>query len=64
MDQDERDLILHSMVMGLHALCFGVSSMRDPKYALEAIDDGGTIHEYVHAMVRLLPPKPGENGNG
>jgi len=57
MNQDERDLVLHQMVAGLHAMIFGVASLKHPDIAQEALGDDGQIHEYVHGMLRLLPPK-------
>lgn len=49
--------ILGAMTQGLHAIMFGVQSQKDPDYAFEAVNDGGELHEYVHAMIRLLPPR-------
>lgn len=55
--QAEKDEILHRMVEGLHALVFGTYSIQSGDYALKSLGDGGEIHEYVHAMLRLLPPR-------
>jgi len=55
--QSDKDQILHRMVEGLHALVFGTYSIQSGDYALKSLGDGGEIHEYVHAMVRLLPPR-------
>lgn len=48
---------LVSMVEGLHAMIFGVTSIESGDFALKALKDGGSIHEYVHSMIRLLPPR-------
>lgn len=48
---------LPSMVLGLHALVFGTYSLQDPEYSHKALSDDGEIHEYIHMMVRALPPK-------
>ena len=53
--RDNMTNAIFQMVTGLHAIIFGVASQKDPNYALKALEDGGEIHEYVHAMVRLLP---------
>ena len=55
--RDEKNEILHRMVDGLHAMVFGTHSLQSGDYALRSLGDGGEIHEYVHAMVRLLPPR-------
>ncbi len=57
----DRFEILCQMTTGLHALVFGVASGKDPKVALKALEDDGEIHEYVHAMIRLLPPTTSSN---
>jgi len=56
-NQAEKDQILHRMVEGLHSMVFGTYSIQSGDYALESLGDGGEIHEYVHAMLRLLPPR-------
>lgn len=48
---------LCSMVEGLHAMIFGVTSIESGDFAIKALKDGGSIHEYVHSMLRLLPPR-------
>lgn len=58
--RDEKNEILHRMVDGLHALVFGTHSLKSGDYALQSLGDGGEIHEYVHAMVRLLPARCNE----
>ena len=55
--QPERTRILYSMVDGLHALVYGTYSIQSGEYALKSLGDGGEIHEYVHAMIRLTPPR-------
>lgn len=60
MDQDAKDQVLRAMVDGLHAMCYGVYTVAaggDPGIAMRALGDGGEIHEYVHAMLRLLPAR-------
>ena len=57
LDQDERNAILHRMVEGLHALIFGTYTIGSGDYALKALGDGGSIHEYVHGMLWLLPER-------
>ena len=57
LDQDERNAILHRMVEGLHALIFGIYTIGSGDYALKALGDGGSIHEYVHGMLTLLPER-------
>ena len=57
LDQDERNGILHRMVEGLHALIFGIYTIGSGDYALRALGDGGSIHEYVHGMLALLPER-------
>ena len=57
LDQDERNAILHRMVEGLHALIFGTYTIGSGDYALRALGDGGSIHEYVHGMLWLLPER-------
>ena len=56
-DIDNKTDAILKMVPALHALCFGVASLKDPAHALTALEDGGEIHEFVHVMVRLLPPR-------
>lgn len=53
----KNDRLLWSMTEGLHALVFGVASMKHPRAALNSLEDGGEIHEYVHQMIRLLPKR-------
>lgn len=48
-----------ALIEGLHALVFGVHSLGDPEISHNALADGGQIHEYVHAMIRLLPADEG-----
>ena len=60
---DDATNAIFNMVLGLHALVFGVASLKDPAHALHALEDGGEIHEYVHAMVRLLPPRRPPQGH-
>ena len=54
---DRNNQVLHAMVEGLHSMVFGVMSIDSGDYALSSLKDGGSIHEYVHAMLRLLPPR-------
>lgn len=49
--------LLHRMVDGLHAMVFGTYSIQSGDYALKSLGDGGEIHEYVHAMLRLTPAR-------
>lgn len=55
---NERDMnVLCAMVEGLHAMVYGTYTIGSGDYALKALGDGGSIHEYVHAMMLLLPPR-------
>lgn len=49
--------MLRRMVEGLHAMVYGVYSIGSDDYARKSLGDGGEIHEYVHAMMLLLPPR-------
>ena len=53
--RERDDKILHAMVEGLHAMVFGVAGIGSGDFALKALQDGGSIHEYVHAMLSLCP---------
>ena len=44
-------------IRALHSVTFAVASQRDEKFALQAIEDGGEIHEAVHDLLRALWPK-------
>lgn len=57
LDRATRDALLHRMVEGLHALVYGTYSVGSGDYALKALGDGGSLHEYVHGMLWLLPPR-------
>jgi hypothetical protein len=46
---------LASRLNGLHAQMFGIASMDDPALAMQAIQDGGILHEAVHDCLRALP---------
>jgi hypothetical protein len=59
-DRTDQDVILYAMVEGLHAMIYGVYSTGSDDYARKALADGGSIHEYVHAMLRLLPDRSAE----
>jgi hypothetical protein len=59
-ERTDRDVILYAMVEGLHALIYGAYSTGSGDFARQALGDGGSIHEYVHAMLRLLPPRSAE----
>jgi hypothetical protein len=55
--EQEKANVLCAMVEGLHAMIYGTYSINSGDYALKALGDGGSIHEYVHAMMLLLPPR-------
>lgn len=55
--QEDKDVVLHAMVEGLHAMVYGTYSTQSGDFALKALGDGGSIHEYVHAMLKLLPER-------
>lgn len=57
MGQEEKDQVLYAMVEGLHAMIYGTYTINSGDFALKALGDGGSIHEYVHAMLRLLPER-------
>jgi hypothetical protein len=55
-DQDKIN-VLYAMVEGLHAMIYGTYTINSGDFALKALGDGGSIHEYVHAMMLLLPER-------
>jgi hypothetical protein len=55
-DQDKIN-VLFAMVEGLHAMIYGIYTINSGDFALKALGDGGSIHEYVHAMMLLLPER-------
>lgn len=57
MDREAKNQVLYAMVEGLHAMVYGVYSTDSNDYAKKALGDGGSIHEYVHAMLRLVPER-------
>ena len=56
-DRELENQVLYAMVEGLHAMIYGVYSIQSGDYAHKALGDGGSIHEYVHAMLRLVPDR-------
>lgn len=54
---DDRDELIYSLIVALHATIYGVYSMKDPEHSHEALSDQGEIHVLVHQLVKLLPPK-------
>jgi hypothetical protein len=60
LSRQDADNLLYLMIEGLHAMIYGVYSTGSDDFARQSLADGGSIHEYVHRMMHLCPPRSKE----